>query len=109
MNADVAKPIPRELVYSEMAVDVDQSLAAMRPCGNCFMATMSHEFSPRECCDATLPRRAFANEGKRPPDCGIGVSRRGRIVEIGQHRSPQRFGTADSRFGFEQIESRNGE
>jgi hypothetical protein len=43
MNADVAKPIPRELVYSEMAVDVDQRLAAMRPRHSRFIATMSRE------------------------------------------------------------------
>jgi hypothetical protein len=43
MNADVAKPIPRELVYSEMAVDVDQRLAAMQPCRSRFIATMGRE------------------------------------------------------------------
>jgi len=32
MNADVAKPIPRDVVYSEMTVDADQRLAAMRAC-----------------------------------------------------------------------------
>jgi hypothetical protein len=43
MNADVAKPIPMELVYSEMAVDVDQKLAAMQPRVGPFIATMGRE------------------------------------------------------------------
>jgi hypothetical protein len=43
MNADLAKPIPMELVYSEMAVDVDQRVAAMRPFTSHLIATMSRE------------------------------------------------------------------
>src|SRR5215469_14739533 len=101
MNAHLAKPIQQELVYSESALDVDQSLAAMRPFESHFIATMSRKISTRQCCNAALPCRAFTDQGKRAPDRGIGISRRGRIVEIGQHRSTQRFGTTDSRFGFE--------
>jgi len=43
MNAHLAKPIQQELVYSESALDVDQSLAAMRPFESHFIATMSRE------------------------------------------------------------------
>jgi hypothetical protein len=47
MNAHLAKPIQQDLVYSEMAVDVDQRLAAMQPCGTRFIATMGREFRLR--------------------------------------------------------------
>jgi hypothetical protein len=41
MNADVAKPIHHGLVYSEMVIDRDQPLAALRPFQEHFVATMS--------------------------------------------------------------------
>jgi hypothetical protein len=41
MNADVAKPIHHGLVYSEMVIDRDQPLAALRPFQEHFVATMT--------------------------------------------------------------------
>jgi hypothetical protein len=41
MNADVAKPIHCGLVYSEMVIDRDQRLAAMRLSREHFAATMA--------------------------------------------------------------------
>jgi hypothetical protein len=39
MNADIAKPIHHGLVYSEMVIDRDQRLAALRPFQEHFVAT----------------------------------------------------------------------
>jgi len=64
----------------------------------------------KNCCDAQSKnfqkisaRGALSDQRKRPPEHRIGIARRGRIVEIGQHRPS--LGSAFSRSNVD-IESR---
>src|SRR5262249_46956270 len=56
-----------------------------------------------------LAAGAFADQGERAPERGVGVARRGGIVEVSQHGLTQRLGAAEIRIGLEAIEGRGGE
>jgi hypothetical protein len=87
MNADVAKPIPQDLVYSRTAPNVahDSPEHAYAKIANdratkCVFRRCSVFCDAQSC--AVLSYRTFANERERPPHRRIGIAGRRGVIGV---------------------------